>query len=80
MIGKTSHYATWNGIQRIGVERQNKQPTTDLYDRMVILSTSFGHNNDLFQDTELKRIFTEVLKNGSKLSRDSSKFSKLKRK
>ena len=34
----------------------NKQPATDLCDRMVILSTSFGHNNDLFQDTELKKI------------------------
>ena len=31
----------------------------------LVLSTSFGHNNDLFQDTELKKIFTEVLKNGS---------------
>ena len=50
--------------------KRNKQPTTDLCDRMVILSTSFGHNNDLFQDTELKKIFTEVLKNGSYLSRD----------
>ena len=23
--------------------------------------TSFGHNNDLFQDTELKKIFTEYI-------------------
>ena len=32
--------------QRIGVIKRNKvnkQPTTDLCDRMVILSTSFGH-------------------------------------
>ena len=28
---------------------------------MVILSTSFGHNDDLFQDTELKKIFTELI-------------------
>ena len=54
-----------NKNQRIGVIKRNKQPTTDLCDRMVILSTSFGHNNDLFQDTELKKIFTEILKNGS---------------
>ena len=26
-----------------------KNPTTDLYDRMVILSTSLGYNNDLFK-------------------------------
>ena len=36
-----------------GVKRRNKQPTTDLCDRMVILLTSFGHNNDLFQDIML---------------------------
>ena len=41
---------------RIGVIKRNKQPTTDLCDRMVILSTSFGHNNDLFQDHHLKHI------------------------
>ena len=34
--------------ERIGVKRRNKQPTTDLCDRVVILSTSFGYNNDLF--------------------------------
>ena len=34
------------------VRRWNKKPTTDLYDRMVILSTSLGYNNDLFKDQE----------------------------
>ena len=50
-------------FQRIRVKRWNKQPTTDLCDRMVILSTIFDHNNDLFQNIELKKIFTKVLKN-----------------
>ena len=54
----------------MGMRKRNKQPTADLYDRMVLLSTSFGHNNDLFQDTEFMKIIPKVLKSGSKLSRD----------
>ena len=65
LISFIINYNIFMLFQRIGVIKRNEQPTTDLCDRMVILSTSFGHNNDLFQDTELKKISTEVMKNGS---------------
>ena len=38
--------STFEINQKMGLRRQNKQPTTDLYDRMVILWTCFGHNKD----------------------------------
>ena len=36
-------------FQNIRVRKRNKQPTTVLYDMMVILSTSFGHTMTFFK-------------------------------
>ena len=35
--------------QRMGSIRQNKHPTTDFFDRMFIISTSFGHIMTFFK-------------------------------
>ena len=48
LMSNTLRLSTFEINQMIGIGRWNKQPTMDLFDRMVILSTCFSNNNVLF--------------------------------
>ena len=47
LMPNTLRLSTFEINQMMWVGRWNKQPTMDLYDRMVILSTCFSNNNVL---------------------------------
>ena len=57
-------------FQKMGVRRRNKQPTMDVCDRMILLSTGLGHSMTFFKTLNRLKKLTEVMKNGWTTSRD----------